>query len=94
MKRLVRYAPLLAVSALLLGGCARAVQATITATPLATDVVASPTTAEETPEGNLLPLPTLLAPTPTVRPGMEATDPTTVSLSPGDPTLVEFFAFW
>lgn len=94
MKRLVRYAPLFAIGALLLGGCAPTVQATIAATPIATNVVASPTTAAETSEGTLLPLPTLLAPTPTVRPGMEATDPTTVSLSPGDPTLVEFFAFW
>jgi hypothetical protein len=94
MKRLVRYAPLLAIGALLLGGCAPTVQATIAVTPLATDVVASPTTASATPQGTLLPLATSLAPTPTVRPGMEATDPTTVSLSPGDPTLVEFFAFW
>ena len=94
MKRWVWHAPLLAIGALLLGGCAPTVQATIAVTPLATDVVASPTTAAETLEGTPLPLSTLLAPTPTVRPGMEATDPTTVSLSPGDPTLVEFFAFW
>jgi hypothetical protein len=33
-------------------------------------------------------------PTPTARPGLEATDPTGVSLVSGDPTLVEFFAFW
>ena len=93
MNRQVRYLPLLAIGALLLAGCAPTVQATIAATPLATDVVASPTTAAETLEGTLQPLATL-APTPTVRPGMEASDPTTVSLSPGDPTLVEFFAFW
>jgi hypothetical protein len=33
-------------------------------------------------------------PTPTLRPGMEATDPTTVRLGDGTPALVEFFAFW
>jgi hypothetical protein len=31
---------------------------------------------------------------PTARRGLEATDPTTVSLDGGRPTLVEFFAFW
>lgn len=94
MKPRVWHAQLLVVGALLLGGCAPTVQATIAAAPFATDVVASPTTAEGNPVGTPLPLVTSLAPTPTVRPGMEATDPTTVSLSPGDPTLVEFFAFW
>lgn len=39
-------------------------------------------------------LPPTAGPTPTVRPGMEATDPTTVVLASGEPTLVEFFAFW
>ncbi|HEX9681020.1 MAG TPA: hypothetical protein VGA32_06170 [Anaerolineales bacterium] len=39
-------------------------------------------------------LPPTAGPTPTVRPGMEATDPTTVVLASGDPTFVEFFAFW
>jgi hypothetical protein len=34
------------------------------------------------------------APTPTLRPAMEATDPTTVLLGDGTPALVEFFAFW
>jgi hypothetical protein len=33
-------------------------------------------------------------PSPTARRGLEATDPTTVSLDGGRPTLVEFFAFW
>ncbi|HLB65054.1 MAG TPA: hypothetical protein VJJ46_09440 [Anaerolineales bacterium] len=32
--------------------------------------------------------------TPTARRGLEATDPSTVSLGGGSPTLVEFFAFW
>ena len=39
-------------------------------------------------------LPPTAGPTPTVRPGMEATAPTTVVLASGDPTFVEFFAFW
>jgi hypothetical protein len=32
--------------------------------------------------------------TPTARPNLEATDPTTVTLGAGKPTLIEFFAFW
>ncbi len=39
-------------------------------------------------------LPPTAGPTPTVRPGLEATDPTTVVLASGGPTFVEFFAFW
>jgi hypothetical protein len=31
---------------------------------------------------------------PTPKSGLEATDPTTVSLASGEPMLVEFFAFW
>jgi hypothetical protein len=31
---------------------------------------------------------------PTPRQGLEATDPSTVMLASGKPTLVEFFAFW
>jgi len=97
MKRLVRYAPVLGMGVLLLSGCARTVgQAPMVDAPLVSDVGVSATATHvaEIPEGTLLPLPISLAPTPTVRPGMEATDPNTVSLSPGDPTLVEFFAFW
>jgi len=96
MKRLRRYALVLGIG-VLLGGCAPAVgQAPVVDAPLTTDVGVSPATtpAASTPEGTLRSLPTSLAPTPTIRPGMEATDPNTVSLSPGDPTLVEFFAFW
>jgi hypothetical protein len=96
MKRLRRYGLVLGIG-VLLGGCAPAVgQAPIVDAPLAPDVGVSTTAtrAAGTPETTLLPLLTSLAPTPTIRPGMEATDPNTVSLSPGDPTLVEFFAFW
>ncbi len=32
--------------------------------------------------------------TPTARPGLEATDPESVNLTSGVPTLLEFFAFW
>jgi hypothetical protein len=38
--------------------------------------------------------PVASAATPTARRGLEATDPTTVTLEAGRPTLVEFFAFW
>jgi len=31
---------------------------------------------------------------PTPRSGLQASDPTTVNLASGGPTLVEFFAFW
>jgi len=34
------------------------------------------------------------APPVTVREGLAATDPATVNLANGTPTLVEFFAFW
>ncbi len=43
-------------------------------------------------------IPTQAMPTSEVRPSprseLEATDPTTVNLAAGIPTLVEFFAFW
>jgi hypothetical protein len=32
--------------------------------------------------------------TPTARRGLEATDPTSVTLGAGQPVLLEFFAFW
>lgn len=54
-------------------------------------VTAEPATEVPTPQTTL---PPTAGPTPTVRPGMEASDPTTVVLAGGDPTLVEFFAFW
>jgi hypothetical protein len=46
----------------------------------------SPTSGEE-PAGDPLP-------TPTLRVGLQATDLSTVDLASGEPTLVEFFAFW
>jgi len=33
-------------------------------------------------------------PTPTVRSGLEATDPNSVQIAAGDVQLIEFFAFW
>jgi len=33
-------------------------------------------------------------PTPTVRSGLEATDPDSVQIAAGDVQLIEFFAFW
>ncbi|MBM3121303.1 MAG: hypothetical protein FJZ97_03845 [Chloroflexi bacterium] len=47
-------------------------------------------TAEPSP----LPAEPAAAPTPTARAGLEATDPTSVTLASGKPALVEFFAFW
>jgi hypothetical protein len=33
-------------------------------------------------------------PTPTLRMGLQATDPRTVELASGEPQMVEFFAYW
>ncbi len=40
------------------------------------------------------PLPQVEEPRPTPRTGLAATDPISVNLASGKPTLVEFFAFW
>jgi hypothetical protein len=63
--------------------------------PAATGTEASPSEtavppAEEPVEATSAPA----DPTPTLRQGLQATDPTTVELGGGAPTLVEFFAFW
>lgn len=93
--RLILWLALAAGGAVLLAGCgAPATQAiapppTVVATPKVEGEV--PPTEEPSPEPGLAPT---AGPTPTVRPGMEATDPKTVVLASGDPTLVEFFAFW
>ncbi len=61
------------------------------AAPQATQ--AAPPQAEPT-EPSALPTESGAAATPTARAGLEATDPTSVSLASGKPALVEFFAFW
>lgn len=60
------------------------VQSTVVLVP--TGIQAQPSNA-----GNSAPA---VAATPTARSGQEATDPTTVNLASGKPTLVKFFAFW
>jgi len=57
-----------------------------TAVSVPTGVPAQPSTAGNTPPA--------VAATPTARSGQEATDPKTVNLASGKPTLVKFFAFW
>ncbi len=85
---------MLYVLAALLSACGPAATPT-EALPIATQP-ATPTLALEGTAG----LPpatqdnTSPAPTPTLRSGQEATDPTTVNLASGKPTLVKFFAFW
>jgi hypothetical protein len=106
MKRFVVLGSLLA-GALLLGACAGAgvvgepptatvTPASSTATP--TPLPASQTEAEGTDQADVDPTPTATPSpppaTPTARPNLEATDPTTVTLGAGRPTLIEFFAFW
>ena len=63
-----------------------------TATIAGADLTEPLPTEDVQPTAEALPGPPL--PTPTVRPEMEATDPTTVVLASGQPTLLEFFAFW
>ena len=49
---------------------------------------------EDTPAAPPTNTPLAAQATPTLRPELEATDPTTVNLAAGKPTLLEFFAFW
>jgi ABC-type transport system substrate-binding protein len=68
------------------------------ATPTALTAPAEPTAiAVASPSTVAATSPATAAVSPTARPlrtALEATDPTTVSLANGQPTLVEFFAFW
>jgi ABC-type transport system substrate-binding protein len=81
------------LSAMLLAACGQASAGALAPTeeptaepPLVADGASTATTAAP-------PQPLDLA-SPTARRGLEATDPTTVRLDAGRPTLVEFFAFW
>lgn len=80
------------VAAGVVAGCGAA-QATPTevAVPAATQVTSPPA---QTAEPSALPAEPAAAATPTARAGLEATDPTGVTLATGKPALVEFFAFW
>jgi hypothetical protein len=55
----------------------------------ATKAAAMPLSTAASPDSQIQDLPT-----PTARAGLQATDPTKVDLASGQPTLVEFFAFW
>ncbi|MGH2625724.1 MAG: hypothetical protein ACRDHY_03630 [Anaerolineales bacterium] len=85
----------LIVTAMFAASCASPATQAVGPAPTVVDTPLSeatlPPSQEPSPE---VVLPPTVGPTPTVRPGMEATDPTTVVLASGDPTLVEFFAFW
>ncbi|HET7011887.1 MAG TPA: hypothetical protein VFI11_14005 [Anaerolineales bacterium] len=79
-----------ALMGLLLAGCQPAASTTPAVAPVRpTEIPVSLTDADM-----LSPAPTLSPTAPPVRTSLEATDPTTVSLVNGRPTLVEFFAFW
>lgn len=79
----------------LAASCAGPVAKPVEPAPTVVDGALTEPTAAPTEEPSPAPaLPPTVGPIPTVRPGMEATDPTTVVLAAGDPTLVEFFAFW
>jgi PBP1b-binding outer membrane lipoprotein LpoB len=87
-----RSISLLAIVGLLVAGCRpQAATSTASAAPLAQVSVAPEDTP--TPQAE----PSLASPAATAKPirtELEATDPTTVNLASGGPTLVEFFAFW
>jgi hypothetical protein len=60
--------------------------------PVETAIQTSTVTSE--PQITATDMPSVEEVLPTAREGLTATDPTTVSLVSGKPTLVEFFAFW
>lgn len=65
--------------------------ATATATPISDSGGAAATPTAVVQDGMQQQAPVA---TPTARPGLEATDPDSVDLASGKPTLLEFFAFW
>lgn len=90
------------LGAALVAGCTGAAVPTPSPEPVV-ELQPEPTEAvvvEEEQKIEPVPLPTeeVVAPPtsepPVVKTGLEATDPTTVVLASGKPTLVEFFAFW
>ena len=79
----------------LAAACAGPAARPVEPAPTVVDAALMEATAAPAEEPSPVPaLPPTAGPTPTVRPGMEATDPTTVVLASGEPTFVEFFAFW
>lgn len=71
---------------------ALAASPTPTSTPEASDI--SPGQTDDIQDNGDQQVPPEPSATPTVRPGLEATDPESVDLASGKPTLLEFFAFW
>lgn len=85
---------------IVLAGCQGGISATETAPPVVEESTqGSPSVTESQEKPTIDPATTPAAEpsldvVPTAREGLEATDPSTVVLASGKPTLVEFFAFW
>ena len=93
MYRTRKLLPVVALCAVVLAGCgspapAAGIEPEIKPT-VSTAAPSLPAAALDTPAAS-----GEVAPTPTLRVGQEATDPATVNLGSGKPTLVKFFAFW
>ena len=94
MRRTRELSFALVLCAVALAGCAATAPAAV-AEPETRPTAGSPTAQALPPVAMNTPAPSDgLAPTPTLRTGQEATDPATVNLASGKPTLVKFFAFW
>jgi hypothetical protein len=83
----------LALCGFALAGCGTVSPATSAATQSESGPIVPATQSIPAAIGTTAPS-VVLAPTPTLRSGQEATDPATVNLASGKPTLVKFFAFW
>jgi hypothetical protein len=92
-KRVTRFSILVLAVALLLGACAPADVPTAAPEAAPPEPLPQPTAPEGAAPAESA-APDSSAATPTARAGLEATDPTTVSLGAGKPVLLEFFAFW
>ena len=94
MYRTWKLLPVVALCAVVLAACGAPAPTAVIEPEIKPTVVS--TTAPSLPPAALdTPAPSVeVAPTPTLRQGQEATDPATVNLASGKPTLVKFFAFW
>jgi hypothetical protein len=94
MYRTWKLLPVVALCAVVVAGCgsptpAAVIEPEIKPTVVSTAAPSLPAEALDTPAAS-----GEVGPTPTLREGQEATDPATVNLASGKPTLVKFFAFW